>query len=66
MKVKKILSAIMAATMLIGTVSIVTAEGSTSSVNPINEVFGTTEILNTGADYSTVYYGGIPWRVLDT
>ena len=65
MKVKKLLSVIMATSMFIGAVSIVTAEGTTASSQSF-ETIGGANILDVGAEgeYSTVYYGGIPWRVL--
>lgn len=58
MKLKRILSFVLAAAMLLGTVVF------SASAEDTYAAVGNEDILTVGANYSTVYYGGIPWRVL--
>ena len=65
MKGKKFLSLILAAGMALGTVT-PTAYSSVTADSGSTETIGGNGLLKVGAEgeYSTVYYGGIPWRVL--
>lgn len=57
MNFKKTLSSALATTMLLSAFSFANAEAQATNKAE--------DILKTGSEYSTVYYGGIPWRVLD-
>ncbi len=59
MKLKKILSSILCVAMVVGAMNFTVL-----SAEKNNSVSESTTVLTVGSDYSTVYYGGIPWRVL--
>ena len=61
MKLKRILASILCFAMVLSAMgTVVFAEESTIE----NTTTAPEDVLIVGSDYSTVYYGGIPWRVL--
>ena len=66
MKLKKLLSSVLAASMLLSSMAF-TAFAEDATTPTYTAVITSADDLGVGAEgeYSTVYYGGIPWRVLD-
>ena len=61
MKLKRVLASILCFAMVLSAMGTVAfAESSATG----NTTVVPEDVLTTGADYSTIYYGGIPWRVL--
>ena len=65
MKLKKLLSSVLAASMLLSSMAF-TAFAEDATTPTYAAVITSADDLGVGAEdeYSTVYYGGIPWRVL--